>query len=203
MSDPVFTSPLQDRISPGDLAIGLSEIADLGMIDLRGHADDAAFMAAVRDGLGVDLPLAPRSSARHGDLTILWLSIDQWLVLAPRAEIPSLAEALRARLAGVHSLVCDVSDMRCIIRLTGPNARTVLMKGCSLDLLGPEIKAGYVKRVLFAEIAALIHVVDTDPDVIDLFVFRSYADYAWEWLLKTGHRNAALTLYGEQPAPPV
>ena len=206
MSEPDFASPLHhrtDRQSPRDLAIGLAEITDLGMIDLRGEPGDDRFLAAIRDCLGVDLPRLPRSSARHEAVTVLWLSTDQWLVLAPRADTPALVQALQVKLAGLHALVCDVSDMRCIIRLSGPEARMVLMKGCSLNLLAPEIKAGFVKRALFAEIAALIHVVDDDPDVIDLFVFRSYAEFAWEWLLRTGARNALVELYGEQNSPPV
>jgi sarcosine oxidase gamma subunit len=39
-----------------------------------------------------------------------------------------------------------------------------------------------VRRLRFAEIAALLHVVE--EDVFDLFVFRSYADYAWDWLVR-------------------
>lgn len=204
MSDPVFLSPLhhrQDEAARANLAVSMTEIADRGAIDLRGLLSDDAFTAAVRDVLGLALPATPRTSEHHEAVTALWLSTDQWLILVPRAEAPALTAALTTRLAGIHSLACDVSDMRCIIRLEGNGAREILMKGCSLNLLGDDIQPGFVKRVLFAEIGALVRVVAIDPDSIELYVFRSYAEYAWEWLLKTGRETARLKLFGEQIAP--
>jgi sarcosine oxidase subunit gamma len=93
--------------------------------------------------------------------------------------------------------------MRAILRIEGDAARSVLLKGCSLDLLGPDYSAGSVRRVRFAEIAALLHVVSETPDVIDLYVFRSYADYAWDWFLANARRDATITLFGAQDTPPV
>ncbi len=55
----------------------------------------------------------------------------------------------------------------------------------------------------FAEIAALLHVVSEKPDVIDLYVFRSYADYAWDWFLANARSDAAVTLFGAQDTPPI
>ncbi|MGF7160196.1 sarcosine oxidase subunit gamma [Rhodoligotrophos appendicifer] len=206
MSEPIFASPLSHRrepTPPPGLSIAIEEITGQGAIDLRGDPADPAFLDAVRDVFGLTLPTAPRTSAAHGAVTALWLSTDQWLILVPRDEAPAMTVALSARLGDLHSLVCDVSDMRCIFRLEGDGVREVLMKGCSLDLFGAAIEPGYVKRVLFAEIAALIRVVSRQPEVFELYVFRSYADYAYDWLLKTAALGARLTLYGEQPPPAV
>ena len=73
----------------------------------------------------------------------------------------------------------------------------------TIDLLLPDIGKGTVRRLLFAEIAAALHVVSTKPDVIDLYVFRSYADYAWDWLEASMRPAAAIRLFGLQDAPPV
>ena len=43
-------------------------------------------MAAAKDALGVDLPRQPRTSVAWGDVKVLWLSIDQWLILCPRDQ---------------------------------------------------------------------------------------------------------------------
>mgnify|MGYP003418723730 FL=1 len=51
----------------------------------------------------------------------------------------------------------------------------------------------------FAEIAALLHVVE--DDVFDIYVFRSYADYAWNFLLATCKDAAAVQLFGRQAVP--
>jgi sarcosine oxidase subunit gamma len=133
----------------------------------------------------------------------LWLSTDQWLILCPRAKTADLLNDLRQALAGIHSFAVDVSDMRTIIRLEGDDARFVLLKGCSLDLLSRDYGAGTVRRLRFAEIAALLHIVTEKPDVIDLYVFRSYANYAWDWLLANGRSAAAVRPFARQAPPAV
>lgn len=203
MSDVHFESALHSREAPKDLSVGIREITSRGMIDLRGFAGDRKFMAAAKEVLGLDLPTDPRSSAAWGEVQALWLSTDQWLVLCPRAKTPELLASLRQALEGIHSFAVDVSDMRTIIRLEGDNARTVLLKGSSLDLLSSDYEAGTVRRLRFAEIAALLHIVSEKPDVIDLYVFRSYANYAWDWLLANGRSVAAIRPFGRQAPPAV
>lgn len=203
MSDAQFATALHAREAPKDLAVDIREIPSRGMIDLRGLAGDGKFLAAAKDVLGRDLPTAPRSSAAWGEIQALWLSSDQWLILCPRAKTGDLLASLRQALAGIHSFAVDVSDMRTIIRLEGDNARHVLLKGSSLDLLSSDYDTGTVRRLRFAEIAALLHIVSVKPDVIDLYVFRSYATYAWDWLLANGRAAAAIRPFGRQPVPPV
>ena len=203
MSEARPVSALQHREEADGLAINLREIAGRGMIDLRGLASDHTFMAAAKEVLGFDLPKKPRASSAWGDLQALWLAPDQWLILCTGAKKAELLANLRRAFDGLHMLVVDVSDMRAILRAEGDAARTVLLKGCSLDLLGPGYGAGTVRRVRFAEIAALMHVVSEKPDVIDIYVFRSYADYAWDWFLANARAEASVTLFGRQDAPPV
>jgi sarcosine oxidase, subunit gamma len=199
MSELVYQSPLAGVPTPSGLAVSLREIPDRGMIDLRGLASDRQFMSAVKDILGTGLPVEPRTSVSWGDIKILWLSIDQWLILCPRTKAGTLVLELRAALAGIHSLAIDVSDMRAVIRMEGDGAREILMKGTSLDLLSEDYVPGTARRMRFAEIAALLHVVE--DDVFDIYVFRSYAHYAWEFLLATAREPAMIRLFGKQSAP--
>jgi sarcosine oxidase, subunit gamma len=189
MSDLVHASPLAHRGAPEGLVIGLREMTNTGMIDLRVLASDRKFMSATKSVLEIELPKAPRTSISWGENKVFWLSSDQWLILAPRPKTADLFSALRKSLGTSHSLAVDVSDMRAIIRLEGEHARTVLLKGCSLDLESDAYPPGTVRRLRFAEIAALLHVVE--ENVLDLFVFHSYADYAWDWLLRNA--RSALT----------
>jgi sarcosine oxidase, subunit gamma len=188
------TSALAGRTESAATYVSLREMSERGMIDLRGLASDRKFMAAAKKVLGVDLPKVPRTSASWGDTTILWLSIDQWLVLCPRAKADALHAELVASLNGVHSLAVDVSDMRAIIRLEGERVREVVMKGTSVDLMDGTYGAGTVRRMKFAEIAALLHMVE--DSIIDIYVFRSYAEYAFAFLTKAARKGsevAALT----------
>ena len=198
MSEISYRSPLAGVVAPDGLAVSLREIPDRGMIDLRGLASDRKFMAAAREALGVDLPKKPRTSVAWGDTKLLWLSIDQWLILCPRQKAAALLADLRKALAGIHSLAVDVSDMRAVIRLEGEGCREILMKGSSLDLL-TGYEPGPVRRMRFAELAALLNVVE--DEVFDIYVFRSYAQYAWDFLCATAREPAKVKLFGPQTLP--
>ncbi len=188
----MFTSPLAHRDAPTSTSVGIREITTRGMIDLRGSASDRRFTMAVKAALGADLPKSPRTSVSWGDVKLLWLSIDQWLITCPRDKADQLHAQLVKALEGVHSLVVDVSDMRAVIRLEGEGVRETLMKGTSLDLT-EGYEPGTVRRMRFAEIAALLHVVE--DDVIDVYVFRSYAEYTWEFLLKAARKGSEIRLF--------
>ena len=146
------------------------------------------------------MPKTPRSSVSWGDVKALWLSIDQWLILCPRAKAAELASVLTAELGVIHSLAVDVSDMRAVLRLEGEGVREVLLKGSSLDLLSGDYGPGAVRRMRYAEIAALLHIVE--ETVFDIYVFRSYADYAWDFLLATAREASRVTLFGKQASVP-
>jgi sarcosine oxidase, subunit gamma len=176
--------------------VSIREITSRGMIDLRGAATDRKFLAAAKDVLGVALPREPRSAASFGDVKILWLSPDQWLVLCARDKAAEITRDLGAALANTHALAVDVSDMRCIIRLEGEAVREVMMKSGSVDFLADDVQPGYVRRMRFAEIAALFNVVENN--VIDVFVFRSQAQYAVDFLRKAARNGSAIGLFSNK-----
>jgi len=187
-------TPLAGRAPARDSVVSIAEVTDRGMIDLRGHLADAAFGKAAKTVLGLALPDMPRTSASHGALSVLWLSLDQWLITCPRGETAAVTAALQAELKGVHALVVDVSDMRAILRVTGPGAAEVLMKGTSADLTLQDGRPGAVRRMRFAEIAALAYALP-GGEGFDLYVFRSYAEYALQYLEAAARPAAAIRLF--------
>jgi len=193
MADLHFESALAHRAAPDNISISMREISERGMIDLRGSMADKKFMTAAKSALGVELPKSPRTSTTFGDVQVLWLSTDQWLVLTGRARVTALLADLCKALGTIHSLAVDVSDMRAIIRLEGDGVRETLMKGSTLDLISEDYASGTVRRMRFAEIAALLHVVE--QNMIDIYVFRSYADYAWAFLLKAARKGSEVKLF--------
>lgn len=203
MSDRPVRSALahrNDRDGAAGLSVRIREVSDRAMIDLRGLAHDEAFMTGAAEALGFALPSLPRTSTGAGDVAALWLSVDQWLITAARSRATPLSEALHEKLRGMHCLIADLSDARAVLRLEGENVRAVLNKGTSVDFTSGEYAAGSVRRVLYAQVAGLVHVVSETPDVIDLYVFRSYADYVWRYLLATGKEGARIRLFGDQTA---
>jgi sarcosine oxidase, subunit gamma len=184
---------LANRAAPDNTSISIREISNRGMIDLRGLTTDRKFMSAAKSVLGFDLPKAPRTSNSFGDIKALWLSPDQWLILCNGEKANELHAELLKELGTTHSLAVNVSDMRAVIRLEGDGIRETVMKGSTLDLTDGSYTPGTVRRLRFAEIAALLHVVE--DTVFDLYVFRSYADYTWEFLLKAARKGSEVRLF--------
>jgi sarcosine oxidase, subunit gamma len=197
MLEATHASPLSHRTTPDATYVDIREIDQRGMIDVRGLTSDRSFMSTMRNALGVDLPKSPRTTASWGDTSVMWLSTDQWLVTCPRQKADTLCAKLQIAVAGRHALVVDVSDMRAVIRLEGDRCREVVMKGASLDLTHGDYTKGVVRRMRFAEIAALLHIVEND--VIDIYVFRSYAAYAFEFLLKAARKGSEVAIF-DKPA---
>jgi sarcosine oxidase, subunit gamma len=161
----------------------------LGKIELRGDPGDRTFMAAVGRALDLLLPGEPNSTAARAALTALWLGPDAWLLTCPPGEVEARMASLRKALADAHAAVTEVSDGRVALRLSGPNARDVLAKGCPLDVHPRTFPPGSCAQSLLAKASVLIHLIDADPQrgpTFDLYVGRSFAHYLWAWLEDAG-----------------
>src|SRR5689334_5486375 len=103
---------------------GVAEIPFRTQLNLR--LDPAAA------ALDLPLPTRPCTSVRSGDIDVLWLGPDEWLVVGP----PGAAARLTARLrpAAGHGSVVDVSAQRTTLHLTGPHVRDLLAAGCAVDI---------------------------------------------------------------------
>jgi sarcosine oxidase subunit gamma len=176
--------------------IVIEEVSDRGMIDLKGLPTEPGFREAAASVLGLDLPLEPRSSAASGDTTVLWLSIDEWLIVVPYDQAAQLTARLQSALVDHHALVVDLSDARTIFRLRGLGSREVVMKGASIDLTHTDYRAGTVRRFNFADLAAMVHVVSDSPETLDLYVFRSVGHYVREFLETAARPEARVLLWG-------
>ena len=159
------------------------------IVNLRGKPDDKLFTAAAKKALGVDLPKAPNSTAGEAGLTALWLSPEEWWVIADdgdRLQVEgALAGRLRDALAGVHCAVTEVGESRTRIRVSGPRARDLLAKGCPLDLHPQAFgEAGRCAQTHIAKALVVLHLVADDPEgaCFDIYALRSFSEYLWCWL---------------------
>jgi sarcosine oxidase, subunit gamma len=201
-------SPLDgfaDRLAAaGDVpeAIRLAEAPFLTQLTLRVAPGSAAAGAAAR-ALGTPLPATPNTTAACGEIEVLWMGPDEWLVVAPSGA-QGLAERLERAVAAGHGTVVDVSAQRTAIDVAGADARDVLRKGCALDLHPRAFGPGRCAQTLLAR-AQVILVARTDEPAYRVFVRASFAEYLAEWLLDAAaeYRGAApldLTVAGGAPA---
>lgn len=166
---------------PGAAEVVLFERRFTGKVNLRGNVEDQGFRAAVNGALGFEPPADANTVTGAGGFEALWLGPDEWLILTPPGEEERVAGRLRQALQGRHAAVCDVSEVRTIIRVSGPKARDVVAKGCSLDLHPRVFGPGRCAQSAVAKAQVILHQTDATPS-FDLYVDRSLAEYLWLWL---------------------
>ena len=162
--------------------IAIEERTPRTSIDLRGDPGDARFLRAVQSITDLRLPLAAGTSASGLLAALLWLGPDEWLLTSRTQQGAGLAASLRKALSGIPAAVTDVGDARLVYAVSGSIARTVLAKGCALDLHERVFPPGRCAQSLLAKVPVLVHASSPEP-VFDLYVARSFRDYAWDWLL--------------------
>ncbi len=165
-----------------EVGLVLAEGGPRAQLALRGDAAEPAFSGAVEAALGVAPPSEPNTVAGADDAHILWLGPDEWLAVFTAGREAAVGAALEEALCGVHALVSDVSHSRGVISLLGARAREVLAKGCSLDLHPSVFGPGRCAQSTFARCHVLVHQRDETP-AFDLYVHRSFMEYAWAWLV--------------------
>jgi len=171
--------------APEESGVVMRELAHRTMVTLRGDASDEAFRAAVAETVGMAPPTDALTAITKGNRAILWMGPNEWLIIAPADERESLPDGLAIALASIHAAVVEVGDAMTVIALTGPRAADVIAKGCTIDLHPSVFGPGNVVRTLLAKTGIILHQT-TDAPLFEVYVHRSYADYAWRWLEDAG-----------------
>ncbi|MGW7207570.1 sarcosine oxidase subunit gamma [Streptomyces sp. NPDC054837] len=164
----------------GARGVTLTEWPFLTMVNVR---VDPASEAADRIGKALGAPLPPLSghASTSGPHTVLWLGPDEWLVLS-QADATAVVAELRESLAQDPGSIVDVSANRTTLELSGPAARHVLEKGCTLDLHPRAFGPGQAVSTTVGPVAVLLWQVDDTP-TYRLLPRSSFADYLARWLI--------------------
>jgi sarcosine oxidase subunit gamma len=170
---------VQARSLSGE-GIEIVERSVIGCVNLRGVAANEKFARAVQSVTDVRPPVTPCTSSAGMFVSVLWLGPDEWLITSETQNGTEIVIALRRALAGIHSAVTDLGDARVVYTLAGSSARSVLAKGCPVDLHPRAFAAGGCVQSLLAKAQALIHARSSER--FDVYVGRSVGDYVWAWL---------------------
>lgn len=153
------------------------------MVGLRvdPRSEEGARVAAVAGSL----PARCGEVGGADGVRVLWLGPSEFLVVAPEEAHDSLGGtligSLTAALGGAPGQVVDLSANRTTFELSGPRARAVLEKGCSLDLHPRSFTRG---TALSTEVGNIPVVLEkTGEESFRLFPRASFADYLGRWLL--------------------
>ena len=162
----------------------------LGIVNLRGTAADASFVAGAAQALGLALPLAPCSTQAAVDVAagvdldhpistverIIWAGPDEWFVIAAAGRAGAIERALRTSLAGLHHAVTDVSSGYSVLHLSGQPVREVLAQGCPLNLHPRAFGIGRSAGSHFFKTPLWLWQTDAAPH-FELLVRRSFIGY--------------------------
>lgn len=161
---------------------------DLDTINLRGDPNDTKFVNKTNKVLRQDLPLAANHFST-GLSTVYWLGPDEWLIVTPAGERPTLPTLLDDALQGMHASLNVLTGGQVAMRISGDNAVALLAKGCTLDLHPQTFLAGQCAQTGLAKAGILLSKVDNKIDnspTFDLIVRRSFAEYLALWLERAG-----------------
>ena len=167
--------------STSGAGVEIALLENRGFLNLRLDPRKERAVRVAEGVLAQNLPLAANTFA-SGRRRIYWLGPDEWLVETGAEEASALCGELEAALAGHHAAINDVSGSQVALHMKGPEARTILSKGCTLDLHPREFAPGQCARTGLARATALLACIDGAPTYA-LIVGRSFADYLCHWLL--------------------
>lgn len=177
---PARRSPLADfaaALAELPAGLGVAELPFLAQLSLRVDPSGPA-AAAVARALGCPLPAACTATSA-GQLQVLWLGPDEFLVLAPAGTQAELTDRLRGAIGDAFGNVIDVSAQRTTLELSGPLTREVLARGCAIDLDPRVSPPGTCVQTLLAQTGVVLLVRD---QAVRLLVRSSFAPYLAAWL---------------------
>ncbi|GAA3743453.1 sarcosine oxidase subunit gamma [Spinactinospora alkalitolerans] len=132
--------------------------------------------------IGATPPTEPGEVAVAGELSVLWMGPDEWLVVGPERAHRHVQSALRSALGDEHGAVTDLSAHRTTIAVRGPRARDVLSKGCAIDLHPRRFGRDRCAQTLLARAQVILVCLDQDIPDYRLLVRSSFARYVADWL---------------------
>lgn len=136
-------------------------------------------LASALGFLALDSMIESRRACTGKGGTLLWNGPGQWLAVSPSAPARGFIMDLRGALEPSGATVTDLSHARSVIRIAGPKARDVMLKGCPLDL--QSFRVNDCASSLLGHLNVQIHCLG--DQTFDLYVCRSFGLAMWEWLV--------------------
>jgi len=189
----IATTPLSRIYAAGrhgvkESAAGLTmaELSDFELVQVMARRGQwSAVAQACAEGYGKAAPAKPQAVSAEGAL-LVWSGPDQFLALSRRGE-GSAMERARLAFAGMASL-SEQSDGRSLIDISGPRAREMLAKVCSLDLHPAVFPVGAAAATSIDHTSVnLWRGEDSSGEpVFHLLAFATFAESLWHTLLDSG-----------------
>ncbi|MFE1176140.1 sarcosine oxidase subunit gamma [Streptomyces sp. NPDC058773] len=181
---PTRFSPLsawQETLAQLPNGLQVRELPFLTQLTVRMQPGSPA-ARAVEASLGITLP-DPLRAEISGDVKVLWMGPDEWLLVAPDGRQHELLAQLRSAIGDEFATVTDVSAQRTTLALSGHLVRTVLAQGCAIDLDPRVTPVGSCLTTVLAQAPVTLVVRGEAASSVWLLVRSSFAPYMATWLV--------------------
>ena len=159
--------------------VDLRVLAIPQIIELRGTPEEG-FLSAVHQLIDITPPKESPHTALRDGLTCFWMGPDRWWLISEGAPLLPSTDELRQCLAGFEASTVDIGEAFTGLAVSGPNARDVLAKGCTIDLHPRAFQPGEVVQTNLGK--AQVALFQVDKGTYRIYVRRSFAEYLWLWL---------------------
>ena len=183
-----YNQPIKENKNYTGLTI--KEIAPVMKLNIRGKKRE--FFTNVEKTLNMLLPTEANTSSTTDQLTSIWLSPDEWMIVSNNTidkdnNNYELENSLFSSISKNNiGSVSDVTDQFVMINLKGKNIYELLSLGCPFDFNEFKEKKGSTSQTILNHMDVIIH--HNDINNINLFVRRSFSEHLWSWINDGGSR---------------
>ena len=144
-------------------------------INIRGKNKD--FFTKIGKILSILLPVEANTSTSNGNLDVLWLSPDEWMIYLNENIFDNLFNEISKLNIGS---VTDVSDQWVCINIKGNKVFDLLSSGSPFNFRKFKNNKNHVTQTLVNHVDVTIH--HKELNEINLFVRRSFSEHLMSWL---------------------
>ena len=144
-------------------------------INIRGKSKD--FFTKIGKILSIILPVEPNTSTSNGNLDVLWLSPDEWMIYLNENIFDNLFNEISKLNLGS---VTDVSDQWVCINIKGSKVFDLLSSGSPFNFSEFKNNKNHVTQTLVNHVDVTIH--HKELNEINLFVRCSFSEHLMSWL---------------------
>tara|TARA_B110001452_G_scaffold163790_1_gene136567 strand:+ start:580 stop:1143 length:564 start_codon:yes stop_codon:yes gene_type:complete len=170
--------------------IKMKEIKPIMKLIIRGKTK--LFVSTIGKHLNMLLPTEANTSTSGENLTALWLSPDEWMLISNKSvnkdtNTYKVEDNLINNISKVNlGAVTDVSDQFVMINIKGDKVFELFATGSPFNFNKFKSKKGAVVQTILSHIDVIIHLVDINE--VNLLVRRSFSEHLYSWINDSASR---------------
>ena len=177
-----YNAVINQEINTNDLTV--KEICPVIKINLRGKTRE--FFTSVGKCLNMILPTEANTSTTSEQLTAIWQSPDEWMIVSNEIDnkdtnTNKLNELLFNNISKTNlGAVTDVSDQFVQLEIKGKNIYDLFSSGSPFNFEEFKERKGSTTQTILNNIDVIIH--NKDQNYVNLYVRRSFANHLFDWI---------------------